>query len=457
MAPLQLPTEPRPPRAHFPAVSRSPRDTILQSERPPLPTELHREPRRVRLALAGCGVVGGGLIRLLHETAPSIASRFGVTFDITAVLVRDVARQRNLPIDPVRFTDDLAHFLSCEADVVVEAVGGDEPARAIASHALTTGRKFITANKDLIAVHGAALATLAAERRVGLDFGAAVGGSVPVISTLRDVLGGSTPTSVRAILNGTSNYVLSEIERGVSFDAALGAARSKGLAESDCSKDLDGRDAAAKLRIIAWTAFGVQPHELDVRRISLPEDPTRLVQCASRVGGRLRLIGECVQLSVNTISASVEPTIVARDTGFGRTHLEENRVEIDLGLDAPVSVSGAGAGGEPTATALLADLVGAPHAHNERRAETSFVSVPDERGHRWFVSALIPFDGLQTVAAEAEIAVERTIPGGSFSAVVTDAVPWQRVQKLLAVLDGVGAEPNIARYELSVANEEARR
>src|SRR5213076_1361559 len=140
-------------------------------------------PRRtIRIALAGCGVVGGGLVRLLHDSASSIASRYGVRFVITTVLVRDTTRDRKLPLDARLLTDDLQAFLDHDADVVVEAVGGDEPARSIAVSALRRGRKLITANKELIANHGDSLHALAAENLTALDFGAAVGGSAPVIS-----------------------------------------------------------------------------------------------------------------------------------------------------------------------------------------------------------------------------------------------------------------------------------
>jgi len=232
-----------------------------------------RTPRTVRVALAGCGVVGGGLVRLLHESAPAIAARFGKRFELTRVLVRDPSRDRNLPLDPRLFTSDLGAFLSHDADVIIEAIGGHEPARTIASAALRRGTKVITANKELVASQGDRLSALAREYDASLDFGAAVGGSAPVISTLRDLVGASTPVSVRGILNGTSNYVISLLERGASLDGALASARELGLAECDCARDLDGRDAAAKLAIIAWIAFGIRPTDLHVRRTSLLPGP----------------------------------------------------------------------------------------------------------------------------------------------------------------------------------------
>src|SRR5207248_3289709 len=132
-------------------------------------------------------------------------------------------------------------------------------ARTIGATTLARWKKFITANKELVASHGDILSGLARDNETALDFGAAVGGSAPVISTLRDLVGACTPLSVRGILNGTSNYVITLLESGATLDAALQSARARGLAEADCTRDLDGRDAAAKLAIIAWIAFGIRP------------------------------------------------------------------------------------------------------------------------------------------------------------------------------------------------------
>src|SRR3954468_11998887 len=140
---------------------------------PSPPRPVHAQ-QIIRIALAGCGVVGGGLVRLLHESAAAIGARYGVRFVITRVLVRDTLRDRALPIDARLFTDDIDSFLDADADVVVEAVGGEEPARRIALTSLGRGRKLVTANKELIALHGAALHELAATNRTALDFGAAV-------------------------------------------------------------------------------------------------------------------------------------------------------------------------------------------------------------------------------------------------------------------------------------------
>jgi homoserine dehydrogenase len=399
-------------------------------------------------------VVGGGLVRLLHESAGAAAARFGVRFDFTHVLVRDVGRERNLPLDPRLFTNDLDAFLAHDADVVVEAVGGDEPARTIATAALRRGKKLITANKELVATHGDALSALASENAASLDFGAAVGGSAPVISTLRDLVGASTPLSVRGILNGTSNYVISLLERGASLESALASARERGFAEADCTRDLDGQDAAAKLAIIAWISFGIRPARLQVRRTSLVPGLERLVRLSAIEGARVRLIAECTQLAGHRVAAAVEPVIVAADCAFARTTLEENRVEVDLGWGSPLSVSGPGAGGRPTAAALLSDLLRISPPPNDRGAgATEFSSVADPREHRCLVAARLDAASLERTATLIGLGTERFTGDGSDTAVITAPVTWNSVQPLVAALEILNAEPCIARYERDKVGE----
>jgi homoserine dehydrogenase len=432
-------------------IEEAPGTTVLQFPAQPL---FRNNPRTIRVALAGCGVVGGGLVRLLHESAAAITSRYSVRFVITRVLVRDTTRDRNLPIDSRLFTNDLTSFLADDADVVIEAVGGQEPARTIARTTLARGRKLITANKELISTHGETLHELAVENNTGLDFGAAVGGSAPVISTLRDLVGASAPVSVRGILNGTSNYVISEIERGATLEVALAAARARGLAESDCSRDLDGRDAAAKLSIIAWIAFGIKPAELHIRRISPVPGLEALVRLGIELGGSLRLLGECTRLADGRITASVEPVIVPVASAFARTGGEENRVEVDLGWSSPLSVSGPGAGGAPTAAALLSDLVRFSSPPNDRGAHVpQFKSAADSRTHRWLIAARIAPNVLTALATAGRVPTEEARSNDGLSWLTTRPVSWVRVRRVLNALRELNTEPCVARCELPERSE----
>ena len=346
------------------------------------------ESARVRVGLAGCGVVGGALVRLLDESADSIESRFGVRFELSRVLVRDAGRDRGLPLPRSIFTSDRSEFLSHETDIIVEAIGGCDAARDIARSSLARGRRFVTANKELIASEGAELDSLARKQSTALDFGASVGGSAPVISLLRDLLGTSTPRSVRGILNGTSNFVITQIERGASLDEALGQARQRGLAEADCSRDLNGSDVAAKLAIIAWMSFGIAPSRVEIPKLGITRQSPRLIEAAEVLGGSVRLIGECRSEGKAEISAFVEPVVFPKHHAFSQTELEDNRIEVDLGWTAPLTVSGPGAGGVPTATAILGDLLNtSPRANNRSQSVAELKCISDRRVHRWLLAS----------------------------------------------------------------------
>ena len=398
--------------------------------------------KTIRVGLAGCGVVGGSLVRLLDDCADTIASRHGVRIELSRVLVRDVKRDRGLAIPSTLYTNDWSSFIDEDVDVVVEAIGGKDTAGAIARESLRRGRKFVTANKELIASDGNELAALARESDSSLDFGASVGGSAPVISLLRDLLGTSSPKSIRGILNGTSNYILSKIERGDSFAEALTDAQQRGLAEFDPSRDLDGRDGAAKLAIIAWISFGIAPSAFRIPRIGLNSSIELVVRHAAQIGGRVRFLAECAALPGREVIASVEPVVVERESTFGRTELEDNRVEVDLGWAAPLAVSGPGAGGPPTATALLSDLLNSALPRNERgHCATCFSSVDDPREHRWLlasesslheIASAIPgsFVGAIKLSGGARVIVQST------RAAILDAIRY---------LDERGTEVSVAR------------
>jgi homoserine dehydrogenase len=342
----------------------------------------------VRVGLAGCGVVGGALVRLLDESAESIESRYGVRFELSRILVRDTERDRQLPLARSIFTNDRNDFLSHDADIVVEAIGGTDAASEIARSSLRRGRRFVTSNKELIASEGAELASIARETSAALDFGASVGGSAPVITLLRDLLGNATPRSIRGILNGTSNYVLTAIEHGATVSDAIEQARARGLAEQDCSRDLDGRDVAAKLAIVTWMSFGIAPSKVDIERRGITRHTPKLVEAAAILGGKVRLIGQCEAIGKREICAVVEPVVFTEHHAFAQTELEDNRIEVDLGWSAPLTVSGPGAGGVPTATALLGDILNTqPRANDRSLCGSEYSCASDHRVHRWLLAS----------------------------------------------------------------------
>lgn len=404
----------------------------------------------VRVALAGCGVVGGAFLHLLQRSAGQIASQHGVRFEVVRVLVRDPLRDRGVPVASSLFTNDLNSFLATGADVVIEAIGGEDPANAIARSALARGARLITANKQLVASVGAHLNDLADFTGGALDFEAAVGGGAPIVRTVRESLGCGTPVSVRGILNGTSNYVLTLIEHGRSYEEAIAVARRLGLCEAAPCRDMDGRDAAAKLAILAWLTFGLDPATLNVRRRGLPVDPTRLIRHAAELGGKVRLIAECVTTEDGAVLASVEPTVVSADCAFGRTEFEENRVELDLDWGRPIAVSGPGAGGRPTAASLLSDLLGErsalPALTNRRRERAEpHVVVEDSRPHAWLIVANATPEHLGELGRV--VRTEATPENVVDTSVVATAISWRELERALARLGLADADVAIARVD----------
>ncbi|HEX7546720.1 MAG TPA: homoserine dehydrogenase [Gemmatimonadaceae bacterium] len=313
--------------------------------------------RTVRVALAGCGTVGSSLVALARRQRDLFEHRHGVRFELARVLVRDASKVRAVQLPRHLITTRVDEFLSTEADVVVEVIGGLEPAGRIVRGALARGLSVVTANKTLIAAHGLSLAKLAEEREASLQFEAAVGGGVPVVRTLRGELGGHGVRTITGILNGTTNYLLTQISAGAPFAAALADAQAKGFAEADPSRDLQGLDSADKIRILSWLAWGVDPAKLVVRVEPLPDDPEPLVRRAEARQGVLKYLAGAMRGSEGDVRAWVRPVIVPRDHEFARVADEENAVHIDSDSLGVLRLQGRGAGGDATASAVLCDLL----------------------------------------------------------------------------------------------------
>ena len=246
------------------------------------------------VAIAGLGTVGGGVLKLLRENADIVTARAGRPIAVTAVSARDRTRDRGVSLAGLRWYDDpVALAADPAADVVVELIGGsDGPARALVQAALAAGKPVVTANKAMLAVHGAALAAAAEERGVPLAFEAAVAGGIPVIKALREGLAANRISRIAGILNGTCNYILTQMrERGREFAEVLADAQKLGYAEADPSFDIDGIDAAHKLAILAAIAFG-RPvafeavHVEGIRLISALD-----IAFAGELGYRIKLLG----------------------------------------------------------------------------------------------------------------------------------------------------------------------
>ncbi len=316
----------------------------------------------VRVALAGCGTVGGALLDLLAEYSEDIGRRHGLRFDVVRILAQDLSRPRSLVVDRSLLTDDVDEFLACDCDVVVEAIGGLSPAYQIAAATLSRGRGFVTANKALLCSYGWELSRLVAQHAgtgAWMEFEGAVGGGVPLVRLLRESLTGQGVHRVRGVLNGTTNYILSRVERGASFDEALAAARVAGFAEANPTRDLSGRDAADKIAVLAWLAFGVNPASVAVDIRPLPAALELSARRASAAGQRLRLVATAEWCN-GVVSASVGPEYLDPGDALAAAVDEHNIIEIHSASSGTVTLAGRGAGGHATASAILADLLRVP-------------------------------------------------------------------------------------------------
>jgi homoserine dehydrogenase len=311
------------------------------------------------VAVAGLGTVGGGVLKLLRDNADLIAARAGRPIAVTAVSARDRTKDRGVPLTGLRWYEDPVALASDPAvDVIVELIGGsDGPARALAEAAIAAGKPVVTANKAMLAVHGAALAAAAEARNVPLGFEAAVAGGIPVIKALREGLAGNRISRIAGILNGTCNYILTQMrERGREFADVLADAQKLGYAEADPSFDIDGIDAAHKLAILAALAFG-RPVAVDavhvegLRRISALD-----IAFANELGYRIKLLGIARQ-SDGGIEARVHPCMVPAAAPIARVDGVFNAVVAEGDFVGRVMLEGRGAGAGPTASAVVADLI----------------------------------------------------------------------------------------------------
>jgi homoserine dehydrogenase len=312
------------------------------------------------VGVLGCGTVGSAVLRLLTEHAEDIRDRSGCRFDVHRVAVRDLDRARDVPLDRDRFTADARTIVDdSSVQVVVELMGGVEPARSLILTALRDGKSVVTANKELLANHGAELFETAAEAGVDLFFEAAVGGAIPLIRPLMRSLSAERLARILGIVNGTTNYVLTRMtEDGMSFGEALAEAERLGYAERDPSDDLEGFDAASKCAILASIAFNSRVVAGDVYREGIASVSPEDIRFADRLGYVVKLLA-VAELENGEVAVRVHPAMIPRDHPLGAVRDAYNAVFVEGPNVGQLMFYGRGAGGEPTAVAVLGDLVAA--------------------------------------------------------------------------------------------------
>jgi homoserine dehydrogenase len=326
------------------------------------------EYRNIRIALLGAGSVGAQVASLLLEHGDELSERVGAGLELVGVAVRDLDAARSADIPSHLLTTD-ARSLILGADIVVELMGGLEPAREYLELALNSGADVITANKALLATHGPELFDIAEQVGAQLYYEAAVGGAIPIIRPLRDSLAGDRVQRILGIVNGTTNYILDRMDtEGDDFDEVLADAQRLGYAEADPTADVEGFDAAQKAAILASLAFHTTVPLEAVHREGISAITTEQVAAARKAGFVVKLLAVCERVvdpetGVEGVSARVHPALVPLDHPLAAVHGANNAVFLEAEAAGSLMFYGAGAGGVQTASAVLGDVVSAARRH----------------------------------------------------------------------------------------------
>ncbi|HEX5533362.1 MAG TPA: homoserine dehydrogenase [Actinomycetales bacterium] len=336
----------------------------------------------LKVALLGCGVVGTEVARLLTGQADDLGARVGAPLELVGIAVRRPGRRRDLDVDPGLFTTD-AHALVKRADIVIEVIGGIEPARTLILEAMANGASVVTANKALLAEDGPTLYEAADRHGVDLYFEAAVAGAIPLVRPVRESLAGDRVRRLLGIVNGTTNYVLDQMDTtGAGFDEAVQQAQALGYAEADPTADVEGFDAAAKAAILASLAFHTRVAVGEVHREGITEVTAADVAAAKAAGCVVKLLAICERSGSGddeAVSVRVHPAMLDRSHPLAGVRGAYNAVFIDAEAAGSLMFYGQGAGGQPTASAVLGDVVAvARHrvAGGHGPGESSYAELP---------------------------------------------------------------------------------
>lgn len=315
----------------------------------------------VRIGVLGCGNVGAALVALIATQRDAIETRTGLRLEVTRIAVRDLAKPRPAGIDTALLTTDAGSIVDDPTiDLVVELIGGVEPARELILSAIKAGKPVITGNKELLAARGAELFQAAEGAGVDLLFEAAVAGGIPIIRPLRESLVGERITRVMGIVNGTTNYILTRMtEAGASYADALAEAQALGFAEADPTADVEGYDAGAKVAIIASIAFGAAVTASDVHHEGISGITAIDIAFAKRMGYVIKLLAVAEESDAGEIGVRVHPAMVPLEHPLAAVRESFNAVFVEGASVGDLMFYGRGAGGSPTASAILGDLIDA--------------------------------------------------------------------------------------------------
>jgi len=308
--------------------------------------------------MLGCGVVGSNVARLLHEDSGDFAARSGATLELTKVAVRNISTKRDHVPASIVTTDASSVVNDPSIDIIVEVMGGIEPARELLLTAIKNKKSVITANKALLALHGAELFEAADKNGVDLYYEAAVGGAIPILRPMRESIVGDHVHRVMGIVNGTTNYILTKMdEEGSAFADVLKEAQALGFAEADPTADIEGHDAAAKAAILAGLAFHTRVTSHDVNCEGISKISARDVAVAREMDHVIKLLAIAELTSDNQVSVRVHPTLISRQHPLASVRNAFNAVFVEAESAGELMFYGRGAGGAPTASAILGDVI----------------------------------------------------------------------------------------------------
>jgi homoserine dehydrogenase len=391
----------------------------------------------LRLGIAGLGTVGASVMRILARRSSALTAELGRPVTVVAATARDRTKDRGVDLSGVTWFDTPEALAAADIDCLVELVGGaDGPAKRAVEIALGAGKSVITANKAMLAAHGRSLAVLAEKSGASLRYEAAAAGGIPVIKTLREALGGNEITRISGILNGTCNYMLSRMElEGLDYATCLREAQRLGYAEAEPSFDVDGFDTAHKLSILTSLAFGtaIDADAISVEGISRV-DPLDLAM-AEEFGYRIKLLGVAERIGT-AVEQRVHPTMVPRTAPLAQVMGVTNAVTIESDALGALTLIGAGAGGNATASAVIGDIcdvargTGGPVFRLRNEALVPLTPAAEIRNEGGFYTRLTVLDRRGAFAAIASRMAEQNI---SIESIVQKGAPRQRTVPVILI------------------------
>lgn len=430
----------------------------------------------LEIGLIGFGNIGAGVVGTLGENSDVINARLPRPLHLRRIADLDTTTAREVRYDPKILTSDTDGLLADpEIDVVIELIGGVEPARTLVERALQAGKHVVTANKALMATHGPELLDLAKSKGLGLLFEAAVGGGIPIIRALQQGLAANTITSIQGIINGTANYILTQMEeRNIGFDVALAEAQDKGFAEPDPSYDIEGIDTAHKIAVLASLAFGMDIRLSDVWVEGIQAIQPIDIRYARELGFRIKLLGIARQDAVGgPAEVRVHPTLLPESSQLAGVTGVYNAILVDARPIGPTMYYGQGAGPKATSSAVISDLMaiasddGGFNSHRDARLEIptgqkNIRSRDDLETHYYLRFSMVDQPGtmarLSHCLAENQISIESMIqhrretdaPGGASVTIVTHRAIEKNVRRCLEQIEAMEinlASPFVLRVE----------